>query len=331
MAAHKLDTVDRRSLLKTAAAGATLSMTGLAGCTEMSLGGSGDGIDEDFVSIATGGTGGVYYPLGGGIANILENELDVDANAETTGASVENCRYVGNMDNTMALALGNSVLLAVQGEGDFDEELPLMAAFGAYQNHTQIVVPADSEVETLGDVEGLRVSVGAPGSGTEVIAQELLAWYDLTYDDIDEQQLNFSETADALQDGNIDVGIWSVASPASSIEQLASQQDVRLLSFPEDDLQAIDDEFPYYEASAVEAGTYPGQDEDVAVPGVTNTMIVHEEIGEDFLYDIVEAIYTNLDQLRETHPVADQFEQTARASPIDMHPGAERYFDDAGL
>ncbi|WP_238532758.1 TAXI family TRAP transporter solute-binding subunit [Halalkalicoccus jeotgali] len=328
MARNRTSRVDRRTFLGTAGAAA---LVGLAGCGGGGGGGGGGGDGSQFVTIGTGGTGGVYYPLGGGMADILNQNLDVEASAESTGASVENCRLVANEDMTMALALGNSVLLAVNGEGDFDEALPLSAAFGAYQNATQVVVPADSPVETLADMEGLTVSVGAPGSGTEVIAEELLGVYGLTYDDIDVQRLSFSETASALQDGQIDAGFWSVAFPASSIQDLASQRAIRLIDFPDEEMSQITSEFDYYNAATVPGGTYEGVEEDVQVPGVTNTMIVREDMNEDSVYDIVEAIYTNLDQLAEVHPAAEQFEENAREAPIDLHPGAAQYFDDAGL
>lgn len=315
------DRFDRRTFLKAAG---VAGVAGLAGCT-------GDD-QQEFITIGTGGTGGVYYPLGGGMADIMNENMDgVDATAESTGASVENCRLVGDDEMTMALALGNSVLLAVNGEGDFDEPIDLQAAFGAYQNATQVVVPEDSDVETLADLEGLDVSVGAPGSGTEVIAEELLEWYGLSYDDINEERLSFAETSDALLDGNIDAGFWSVAFPASSIEELASQRDVRLLDFPQEDLEAIDEEFPYYAPGVIPADTYPGQDEEVNQPGVTNTMIVRADADEDFIHDVTEVIYENLDTLANVHPAAEQFEETARAAPVDLHPGAERYFDEAGL
>ncbi|WP_245998399.1 TAXI family TRAP transporter solute-binding subunit [Halalkalicoccus subterraneus] len=331
MARDRTTRVDRRTVLSTAGVAAFVGLAGCGGGSGGGGGGGGDGGGSEFVTIGTGGTGGVYYPLGGGMADILNQNLDVEASAESTGASVENCRLVANEEMTMALALGNSVLLAVNGEGDFEEALPLSAAFGAYQNVTQVVVPADSPVETLADMEGLTVSVGAPGSGTEVIAEELLGFYDLTYDDIDVQRLSFSETASALQDGQIDAGFWSVAFPASSIQDLASQRDIRLLDFPDEEMDGISGEFDYYNAATVPGGTYEGVDEDVQVPGVTNTMIVREDMGEDSVYDIVEAIYTNLDQLAEVHPAAEQFEDNAREAPIDLHPGAAQYFDDAGL
>ncbi|WP_255191388.1 TAXI family TRAP transporter solute-binding subunit [Natronobeatus ordinarius] len=314
---------DRRTFLKATSVSAAGGLAAMAGCL---------GSDDQFVTIGTGGTGGVYYILGGGIADLLNEELEgINASAESTGASVENAREVGGGEMTMALALSNSVLLAVDGEGDFDEPEPLQAMFGAYVNHTQVVVPEDSEVETLDDLEGLDVSVGSPGSGTEVIAQELLEWYGLSYDDINEERLSFAETADALIDGQIDAGFWSVGPPTSSIEEVTSQRDIRLLSFPEDDLAAIDDEFPYYTAATIEPDTYPDQDYEVHNPGVVNTMIVNEDADEDLVYDITEAIYENLDDLATIHDVVGEFEGTARGSPIDLHPGSEAYLDDVGL
>jgi uncharacterized protein len=319
---HTTTGMNRRTFLATTGSAGAF---GAAGCLDL-------GDDEDqFVTIGTGGTGGVYYILGGGIADLLNEEMEVDASAESTGASVENARGVGSEEMTMALALSNSVLLAVDGEGDFDEPEPLEAAFGAYVNHTQVVVPEDSEVETLADLEGMDVSVGAPGSGTEVIAQELLEWYGLSYDDINEERLAFDETADALLDDQIDAGFWSVGPPTSSIEEVASQRDIRILSFPEEDLSEIESEFDYYTAVTMEEETYPDQDYEVHNPGVVNAMIVNESADDDFVYDITETIYENLDSLADIHPVVDQFEETARDAPIDLHPGAESYFDDVGL
>lgn len=324
---NKGHVTDRRSILR---AGAVLGLSGgLAGCLEYVPGSSGD---REFVTIGTGGTGGVYYPLGGGMAGILNDNIEnVRASAESTGASVENCRLVGQREMTMALALGNAVLLAVNGEGDFSEPMPLSAAFAAYMNNTQVVTLADSDITGIPDLEGKRVSVGAPGSGTEVIANELLAFYGLTYDDINVQRLSFGETGSALQDGQLDAGFWSVAYPASSIQNLASLRDIRLLDFPEKDIQALADRFPYYSNATIPAGAYPGQTEPVDNPGVPNVMVVHEGMSENLAYRIAKAVYENLDSLAEVHPAANQFEETARKAPIDLHPGSKRYFDEVGL
>ncbi|WP_228546289.1 TAXI family TRAP transporter solute-binding subunit [Halegenticoccus tardaugens] len=322
--------LDRRTFAKVAGGAA---IAGLAGCVGGPAGAGDEGSGgQQFVTIGTGGTGGVYYPLGGGMADVLNENMDgVEASAESTGASVENCRLVADEEMTMALALGNSVLLAVDGEGDFDEPLPLAALFGAYQNSTQVITLENTDIESIADMEGRKVSVGSPGSGTEVIAKELLEFYDLTYDDIDEQRLSFGETASALKDGQIDAGFWSVAYPASSIQDLASQRNIRMLDFPAEDLDELTSEFDYYVKGTVPAETYQGQDEDVNVPDVTNSMVAREDMGEDLAYEVVKTIYENVDALVEVHPAAEQFEETARDAPIDLHPGARKYFDEADL
>jgi uncharacterized protein len=327
----------RRTFLKSSAGIATVAT--LAGCSggpaksggsNGSNGGSGGG--TQFVTIGTGGTGGVYYPLGGGMADIMNKKLDnIEATAESTGASVENCRLVANGEMTMALALGNAVLLAVDGKGDFDKALDLKAAFGAYQNSTQVVTTKGSGINTIPDMKGKKISVGAPGSGTEVIAKELLNFFDISYKDINAQRLSFSETATAIQDGQVDAGFWSVAYPASSIQNLASQRDIKFVKFPKKDLNKITSQFDYYSKGTIPAGTYKGVDEDVQVPGVTNTMIVKSSMSDDLAYKLTKTIFENLDSLKDVHQAANQFKSTARAAPIELHPGSKKYFDEANL
>lgn len=305
-------------------AGAAVASVGLAGCS------SDD--DEKFVTIGTGSTGGVYFPLGGGMADIIDEEVDgVTATAEGTGGSVENVRLVNDREMELGMAFGNVALAAFEGTGDFDEAKPIQTAFGMYFSHTQVVVPADSDVETLADLEGADVSVGAPGSGTETVARELLEWYGLSFDDINEQRLDFSETADAMRDGQLDAGFWNAAIPTSSIEELATQRDVRLLDFPQSDMDALTDEFAFFGEAVLPGGTYPGQDDDVLNPGIANVVFVHEDEDEDLVRDMVEAIFENIDRMIDVHPAAEEFEGAASQSPIEFHPGAAAYLEDAGL
>ena len=175
------------------------------------------------LSIATGGTGGVYYPYGGGLAELVNKYIDgYDAVAEVTGASVENVGLVFRGDSDMALALADTVLAAYEGTGDFEGRQTdnLRALSSIYPNAVQIVTLADSGITSLADLSGKRVSVGAPGSGTELSAETILNANGITYDDIDERRLNFNETANALRDGQIDAGFWSVGPPTSSILDL---------------------------------------------------------------------------------------------------------------
>jgi uncharacterized protein len=197
------------------------------------------------LSIATGGTGGVYYPIGGGIAELINNHVEgYSAVAEVTGASVENMALINTGDSDFALALADTVYQAYTGTGALEgREMPgLRALLSVYPNAIQIVTLAESDIQSIEDLRGRRVSVGAPGSGTEVNAQQILTANGISYDEIDEQRLNFNETADALRDGDIDAGFWSVGPPTSSIMNLAATRAIKLIPLTDAEIEAAQGE-----------------------------------------------------------------------------------------
>ena len=185
------------------------------------------------LSIATGGTGGVYYPMGGGLAEVINNHIEgYAATAEVTGASVENMGLIATGDADLALGLADTVAQAYSGTGRFEgQQLPMIRGLASmYANMVQIVTLDGSGISSLADLRGKRVSVGAPGSGTEINAAAILSANGISYDDIEEQRLNFNETADALANGDIDAGFWSVGAPTSSILNLATNARDAMLS-----------------------------------------------------------------------------------------------------
>ena len=185
------------------------------------------------LSIATGGTGGVYYPMGGGLAEVINNHIEgYAATAEVTGASVENMGLIATGDADLALGLADTVAQAYSGTGRFEgQQLPMIRGLASmYANMVQIVTLDGSGISSLADLRGKRVSVGAPGSGTEINAAAILSANGISYDDIEEQRLNFNETADALANGDIDAGFWSVGAPTSSILNLATTQSIVMLA-----------------------------------------------------------------------------------------------------
>ncbi len=287
------------------------------------------------LSIATGGTGGVYYPMGGGLAEVINNHVEgMSATAEVTGASVENMGLIATGDADLAIGLADTVQQAYSGTGRFEgQELPMIRAVGSlYANMVQIVTPADSGIESIADLAGKRVSVGAPGSGTEVNAQTLLEANGISFDDFDAQRLNFNETADALANGDIDAGFWSVGAPTSSILNLATTQDIRMISLTEEQIAAASEADPTFAALSLAGGTYEGVDEDVATIGVPNVLVVSSETDEETVYQITKAMYENIADLRAVHPAAEEttVEFTMNATPVPLHPGALRYFEEAG-
>lgn len=290
---------------------------------------------QEQLSIATGGTGGVYYPMGGGLAEIINNHIDgYAATAEVTGASVENMGLIATGDADVALALADTVQQAYTGTGKFEgQQLPMVRSIGiAYANMVQIVALEGSGITSLQDMVGKRISIGAPGSGTEVNAEQILSANGISYDDIDEQRLNFNETADALANGDIDAGFWSVGAPTSSILNLATTNNIVIIALSDEELAAADAANPVFATTTLAGGTYVGVDDDVKVIGVPNVLVVSSDMSDDLAYAITSAMFENVAELQAVHPAANEttVELALTASPIPLHPGAIRYFEETG-
>ncbi|MAM61555.1 TAXI family TRAP transporter solute-binding subunit [Maritimibacter sp. UBA3975] len=287
------------------------------------------------LSVATGGTGGVYYPMGGGLAEVINNHVEgYSATAEVTGASVENMGLVATGDADLAIGLADTVYQARTGTGRFEgQQLEMVHGVASlYANMIQIVTLADSGITSLDDLTGKRVSIGAPGSGTEVNAEQVLTAAGISYDDIEEQRLNFNETADALANGDIDAGFWSVGAPTSSILNLATTQDIVVIELTDEQIAAAQEAQPLFARTTLSAGIYDGVDEDVTVLGVPNVLVASSEMSEDLAYEITKAMFENIADLQAVHPAANQttVEFTLSATPIPLHPGALKYYEETG-
>jgi uncharacterized protein len=292
-------------------------------------------VAQQQLSVATGGTGGVYFPIGGGIAELINNHIEgYSAVAEVTGASVENMGLISRGDSDFALALADTVIQAHSGTGAFEgRQLPELRALASiYPNAIQIVALADSGITSLADLRGKRVSVGAPGSGTEVNAQSILTSNGITYDDIRAERLNFNETADALRDGDIDAGFWSVGPPTSSIMNLAATRGIVLIPLSAEEIANARGDEPAFAPYTLHAGMYDGMDADVATIGIPNALVVHEDMDEELAYQVTKTIFEFVDELRAIHPAANDttVEFTTESTPIPLHPGAVRYFEEIG-
>ncbi|WP_439137070.1 TAXI family TRAP transporter solute-binding subunit [Roseicyclus sp.] len=289
---------------------------------------------QEQLSIATGGTGGVYFPMGGGLAEIINGKIDgYSATAEVTGASVENMGLVATGDADLAIALADTVQQGYTGTGRFEgNALPMVRGLASlYANMIQIVALEGSGITTLEDLRGKRVSVGAPGSGTEVNAAAILNANGMSYDDIDEQRLNFNETADALANGDIDAGFWSVGAPTSSILNLATTNSIVMIELSDAEIAAARAADPIFAQTTLDAGIYDGVGA-TTVLGVPNVLVVSSEMSDDLAYAITSAMFENIEDLRAVHPAANQttVEFTLAATPIPLHPGAIRYFEEIG-
>lgn len=288
------------------------------------------------LSIATGGTGGVYYPIGGGFAEIIGRHLDgYTAVAEVTGASVENMALIHRGDTTMALVLADTAYQAYNGEGQFEGRRQVKntrALASIYPNVIQIVTLADAGINSLQDLKGKRVSVGAPGSGTEVNSRAILESNGITQDDFRAQRLNFNETADALRDGDIEAGLWSVGPPTSSIMSLAATREIALLSLSEEERANAIEREPVFASFTVPGGTYEGVDSDTVTLGIPNVLIVNADLDEDLAYNLTKLLFEKKDDLVAVHSAAENLtvDFTLEATPVPLHPGAIRYFEEIG-
>ena len=288
---------------------------------------------EGRLSIATGGSGGVYQVYGGGLADLLSDELpDAPTTAETTSASVDNLLLVADGESDVAFSLADSAIDAVEGSESFERPLPLRALGTLYPNITQVVVKADSGIESIDDLKGKTVSVGAPNSGTEVIALRLFEVAGLDPDDdISQRGLGVGESAQAIRDGSIDAFFWSGGVPTAAIVDLATTDDIRILPVAEylPDLRERYGEA--YQEAEIEDGEYTGVGASKTI-GVPNLLMVNEGMSDDLAFDITKALYDNKKRLSEIVPSAESLDpEKGRelVTPVKLHPGARRYYREA--
>ncbi|EEG76239.1 TAXI family TRAP transporter solute-binding subunit [Dethiobacter alkaliphilus] len=277
--------------------------------------------------IATGSPGGAYYPLGGAMGEVISRNLEgVRLDAESTNASVENIRLVGNGESDLGMTTENAAYKGVRGEYPYDREYPVQALFQMYSAPLHIIAAGDSGIETMEDMAGKRVSIDAPGSGTEDMARTVLEELGL-WDEVNVVNYGQQDAAAALRDGNIDAVFWNIAAPAGVVLEVGATQTLRFIPLTDNEMETVMAEHPYFEQDIIPANTYNDQDEDVAVLSVSNTIIVHEDMDEELAYEITRTIFENLDRLIEVHSIAQNIShETALETHIDVHSGAERYF-----
>ncbi|MGH9255463.1 MAG: TAXI family TRAP transporter solute-binding subunit [Vicinamibacterales bacterium] len=292
------------------------------------------------LSIATGNTGGVYYPYGGGLAKVISESIPrVEATAEVTAASVDNLKLLqlGKVD--IAFTLADTLDEAVKGRGLFEKTGAVGARTLAviYPNYTHLVTVEGNGIERVADLRGKVVSTGSPGSGTEVIAFRVLRAAGLDPGrDIRRQALSVNASADALKDDKIDAFFWSGGLPTASVLDVASTVGITAKLIPNDDvLPALQAAYGpgLYQRLSIPKGSYPGQDADVGVIAVENALIVDERMDEALAYDLTRTLFDKRSELAAIHPEARHLAPTraVAGSPAPFHPGAIRYYQEHGV
>jgi TRAP transporter TAXI family solute receptor len=285
------------------------------------------------LSIATGGTGGVFYPYGGGIAKVISERIPgVEATAEVTAASVDNLKFLRDREADIAFTTGDMLADAVEGRDPFPDRLPLRTLAVLYVNYTHVVTLASSGIERLADLRGKAVSTGSPGSGGEVTAFRILEALAIDPDrDIRKQSLGVAQAADALKDGKIDAFFWSGGLPTAAVLDLAHTPGLSIRLLANDDvLPALQQSYgpSLYFLRNVPKATYPGLERDVPVVSVTILLAVHEAMPPQLAYDITRTIFEHQAELAAIHPEARNLSlaTAVEGSPAPFHEGAIRYY-----
>ncbi len=289
------------------------------------------------LSIATGGMGGVYFPLGGAIAAVISKYIpQVEATAEVTAASVDNCKLVGAKKADLGIVMGDTTYDAWKGTGMFKQKLPLTSLAVLYPNVMHIVTTQGKDLKTVANLKGKTISTGAPGSGVEVMALRILEANGINPNkDVKRDRLGASESAGALKDGKLDGFFWCGGVPTAAVLDLAASPGMKLSFIPnQDSIEKMTAKYgPVYYPATIPKGAYSGIDADLPVAAVANLLIAHEAMDEKLAYDIVAALFDHKADLVAVHKQAESvaLEGAVVGSPIPYHKGALKYYKDKGL
>ncbi|MGV6395275.1 TAXI family TRAP transporter solute-binding subunit [Pseudomonas caspiana] len=289
-----------------------------------------------FINILTGGTSGVYYPIGVALSQIYGDAIPgVKTSVQATKASVENLNLLQSGRGELAFALGDSVADAKNGVEDAGFKAPLnklRAIAGAYPNYIQIVASKESGIKTLADLKGKTVSVGAPKSGTELNARAIFKAAGLSYEDMGKvQYLPFAESVELIKNRQLDATLQSSGLGMAAIRDLSSVMPLNYVSIPEDVVAKIGN--AAYQSAMIPANTYDGQPEAVPTVAITNILVTRDDVSDEVAYQMTKLIFDNLTRLGNSHSAAKdiKLENAAKNLPIPLHPGAERYYKEKGV
>ncbi|BEU87321.1 TAXI family TRAP transporter solute-binding subunit [Selenomonas sp. TAMA-11512] len=306
---------------------AALLLAAAAGCGSE---GGGGGAANTFINIGTGGTAGTYYPIGGAMADILNKAIpNMNASAQSTGASVANINMLQSGDIDLAIIQNDIAFYAQNGSEMFEGKAykGLRAIASLYPETCQIVTLADSGINSIADLKGKRVAVGATGSSVVANARQILEAYGLTYDDIQVQYLSFGEASNALRDGNIDAAFVTAGFPTAALQDISSQNQIRLLAVDADKADAMIAKYPYYTKTVIPANTYAGVTTDTPAVSVMAMLVATDKLDKSLSRDITKALFENLDALQAAHTAAKAIskEHAKDGLSIEMSEGAAEY------
>ncbi|MFB8828232.1 TAXI family TRAP transporter solute-binding subunit [Azotobacter sp. CWF10] len=289
-----------------------------------------------FINILTGGTSGVYYPIGVALSQLYGSGIEgAKTSVQATKASVENLNLLQAGRGELAFALGDSVADAWNGVENAGFKAPLKslrAIAGTYNNYIQVVASADSGIKSLADLKGKRISVGAPKSGTELNARAIFKAAGMSYEDLGKVEfLPYAESVELIKNRQLDATLQSSGLGMAAIRDLATTMPVTFVAIPADVVAKIGS--PAYQAGVIPASTYEGQSADVPTVAITNILVSHAKVSDEVAYQMTKLMFDNLPALGNAHSAAKDItlENATRNLPIPLHPGAERFYREAGV
>ena len=300
----------------------------LAGCSKANA-------KKDYI-LATGGTGGTYYPFGGAIANIWNTKIEnMNVTAQATGASAENLRLINKGDAEFGTVQNDVMDYAFNGTDMFaGEKISNIATIGTlYPEVIQIAVSENSGINSIYDFKGKRISVGDAGSGVEFNAKQIMEGYGLTFNDIKKSNLSFKESAEAIQNGTLDGCFITAGVPNAALQELAFSAGLKLIPVSGNEAATVMDKYGYYTATTIPGGTYKGSDEDVPALAIKATLAVSASLDEDTVYEMTKALFENLQELGNAHAKGKEVSAASAVTGVSVpfHPGAVKYYKEIGL
>lgn len=285
------------------------------------------------LAIGTASTGGTWYPLGGGVAAMINKHVKgYQAVAHPSGASLENIRAIMKKQDALSLSMPDTAFQAYKGLEAFAGKPAedLRGLMATYPIDIQFFVPADSAIKSIADIKKkqYRVAVGAPGSGTEAMARYVLGVYGITYDDIKEEFLSATETTEGLKDGNLDVGIVTLGTPAPTLMDLSTDRKIRFLDIEPEVAKKINKDFPAYFPTTIPAGTYKNQEKPHNTLSWMGLFVVNKDMSDELAYNILKSVFDHKDELDKIHAQFKNItlENAVKGMPIPWHQGAEKFF-----
>ncbi|HLU21154.1 MAG TPA: TAXI family TRAP transporter solute-binding subunit [Bacillaceae bacterium] len=282
--------------------------------------------------IATGGTGGTYYPIGGYLAKLITDSTGVETNAITSEASVENLKLLEDGDAQLAFTQSDIANYAIEGTHMYegDKVTKLQAVGTLYPETIQIVTTKEAEIHSVADLKGKIVSIGSEQSGTKTNAEQILEVYGLSIDDVNTRHFSFDDSTTALQDGKIDAAFLTSGTPTGAIEGLKATKDIVIINLEDDKLEQLINKYPYYQKDTIPAGTYDSV-ENVHTAAVQAMLVVNSDISEDLVYEVTKLLFESTDKLGHPKGTFITADKALDGTAFDIHPGAMRYFKEKGI